>query len=357
MTPGVTGATGFVGMVHAAALCRGGIRPRILVRPTHPWAQSAPEELDIAVGELGDVGALQAFCSGCSHVFHYAARASFKAPEAQLQAINVQGTGNLVRALSSNTRIVMASTHAVVLRDADIIEGDESLPTHAVDFDAYGRSKADAESLVIANPNGFVVRPPWVWGAGDTNNLPTVLKPKLRGYMRFIDRGQNRVETVHVANLVAAMHRVATHPSLERRVFFATDDTPVRVGDFTNELLNACALDTESRSVPSWFMRGYSVLRRVRGRQPVIPRASLIYMTREQTFSDQMLRSLTGHHDIISRGEGLEELASWCRKMGGAAELIDGRKQGKNQELVNATWEFLRYESPSVQTLSASLTS
>ena len=23
-------------------------------------------------------------------------------------------------------------------------------------------------------------------GAGDTNNLPTVLKPKIRGYMRFM---------------------------------------------------------------------------------------------------------------------------------------------------------------------------
>ncbi len=357
MKPGVTGATGFVGMVHAAALCRAGIRPRILVRSTHPWAQHAPDELEVVVGELGDIEALKTFARGCSHVFHYAARASFHASEEQLQAINVRGTGNLVQALSDETRIVMASTQAVVLRDADIVEGDESLSTHAVDFDAYGRSKADAETLVTSYPNGFVVRPPWVWGAGDTNNLPTVLKPKIRGYMRFIDRGQNRVETVHAANLVAAMHRVAMLTSRDDRVFFATDEAPVKVGDFTNELLSACDLDVESRTVPGWLMRGYSVLRRVRGRRPVIPRASLIYMTREQTFSDARLRTLTGHKDIVSRGHGLEELTQWCRKMGGPSALIHGRKQGQNQDLVNATWSFLRNESPSVQTLSACLTS
>ena len=168
----------------------------------------------------------------------------------------------------------MASTHSTVLRDADILDGDETLSTHAVDFDPYGRSKADAEALVTARVNGYVVRPPWVWGAGDTNNLPTVIKPKLRGYMRFIDHGQNQVETVHVANLVAAMHRVALAKELAAKVFFATDDKPIQVKAFTNALFEACDLEPESRSAPSWLIRGYSLLRQARGKRPVISRAA-----------------------------------------------------------------------------------
>ena len=217
MIPGVTGATGFVGMTHIAALCQAGLRPRILVRSGHPWSKNAPGELDVVVGDLHDLEALKKFADGLTHIFHYAARASFQATEEQLHTINVQGTRNLVAAAPDDVRIVFASTQAVVLRDADILNGDESLSTNAVDFDPYGRTKALAEELVTQRTNGFVVRPPWVWGAGDTNNLPTVLKPKLRGYMRFIDHGRNRVETVHAANLVAAMHRVAIAEGLSEK--------------------------------------------------------------------------------------------------------------------------------------------
>ena len=357
MIPGVTGATGFVGMVHIAALCRAGIRPRILVRGGHPWATNAPDEVEVVVGDLHDKAALKDFGRGLTHVFHYAARASFTAPEQQLQKINVEGTRNLLEALQPETRIVMASTQAAVLRDADIVDGDESLSTHAVDFDPYGRSKAEAEALVTAHLNGYVVRPPWVWGAGDTNNLPTVLKPKIRGYMRFIDHGQNRVETVHAANLVAAMHRVGHSKELSAKVFFATDDAPIQVKAFTNALLEACDLEAESRSAPSWLIRGYSLLRKARGKRPVIPRASLVYMTREQIFSDQRLRTLTGHQDLVSRDDGLEELTQWCREMGGPSSLIDGRKQGKNHGLIEATWTFLTEKSSSTLSLSECLTS
>lgn len=357
MIPGITGATGFVGMVHVAALCRAGIRPRVLVRDGHPWAGNPPGEVEVVVGDLHNHEALKSFTAGLSHIFHYAARASFKAPEEQLIAINVEGTQNLLQATASETRIVMASTQAVVLRDNDIVDGDESLSTNAVDFDPYGRSKARAEALVTQHENGFVVRPPWVWGAGDTNNLPTVLKPKLRGYMRFIDHGRNRIETVHAANLVAAMHRVGISESMAERIFFATDAEPIGVKTFTNDLLVACGLEAESRSSPSWMVRGYSLLRKARGKSPVIPRASLIYMTRDQIFSDARLRERTGHQDLVSRRQGMDELTHWCQAMGGATRLVEGRRQGKNQELVEAIWAFLLEESTSTRALSECLTS
>ena len=69
MIPGVTGATGFVGMVHIAALCRAGIRPRILVRGGHPWATNAPDEVEVVVGDLHDKAALKDFGRGLTHVF------------------------------------------------------------------------------------------------------------------------------------------------------------------------------------------------------------------------------------------------------------------------------------------------
>ena len=89
MIPGVTGATGFVGMVHIAALCRAGVRPRILVRRGHPWATNAPDEVEVVVGDLQTrpPSRILPWLNAC---FYYAARASFTAPEQQLQKINVE---------------------------------------------------------------------------------------------------------------------------------------------------------------------------------------------------------------------------------------------------------------------------
>ena len=94
-------------------------------------------QVEVVVGDLHDTGALEEFSRGLTHVFHYAARASFTAPEQQLHKINVEDAQSS-RSPSARTRIVMASTQAAVLRDADIVDGDESLSTHAVDFDPYG---------------------------------------------------------------------------------------------------------------------------------------------------------------------------------------------------------------------------
>ena len=48
---------------------------------------------------------------------------------------------------------------------------------------------------------------------------------------------------------------------------------------------------------------------------------------------------------LYLRDDGLEELTQWCREMGGPSSLIDGRKQGKNHGLIEATWTFLTEES------------
>ena len=58
--------------------------------------KSTQRQVEVVVGDLHDKGALEEFSRGLTHVFHYAARASFTAPEQQLHKINVEGTRNLL---------------------------------------------------------------------------------------------------------------------------------------------------------------------------------------------------------------------------------------------------------------------
>ena len=60
---GITGATGFVGMVHTIALIKLGLPVRILVREGHPYAQSAPAGVEVCVGDLQDRKSLDRFAT------------------------------------------------------------------------------------------------------------------------------------------------------------------------------------------------------------------------------------------------------------------------------------------------------
>ena len=209
MAVGITGATGFIGMVHVARRVKRSEFVRVLVRPGHPWAANPPDGVEIIVGDLSDRTALERFGQGLDVCFHYAARASFKGDWEQFREVNVEGTRRLVDACSDASRFMFCSTQAVILEDRDILDGDENLP-YPKDFtDHYARSKAEAEACVLdQHPGATVLRPPWVWGAGDTNNLPTLLRPSLNGRIAYFAGGKNQLETVHALNFVLGLKPV-----------------------------------------------------------------------------------------------------------------------------------------------------
>ena len=340
---GITGATGFVGMTHLAHCIRRGFAVRILVRPSHAYADQAPDGVEVVVGDVGDSRVLNQFADGLDVCFHYAARASFKGDWSKFETVNVVGTENLVSACKDVRRFVLCSTQAVLLADQDIREAEEGLAYPAKFFDSYARSKALAEQIVLkAHSGGCVVRPPWVWGAGDTNNLPTLIKPTLQGRMGYFDGGKNLLETVHVVNLVHAMNLAATSAVAGGKIYFVTDDEPVASKQFSNALLEACGLRAVHRNYPSKVVRAMLWAKGLDGESRVgITRSSFIYMTREQTFSDSAIRAELGYHCPVSRDEGLRELQRWSESIGGIESVCTGRRRGESERLVDSTWAHL----------------
>ena len=329
-------------MTHLAHCVRRGLGVRILVRPSHPYAEKPPKGVEVAVGDLGDLRALSVFADGIDTCFHYAARASFKGSWSKFETTNIVGTENLVSACEQVERLIYCSTQAVVLEDRDIREGDESLPYPTDFIDSYSKSKAMAEQVVLGHPGGAVVRPPWVWGAGDTNNLPTLIKPTLEGRMGYFDAGTNQLETVHVVNLVHALNVAAGDGTSRGKVYFATDDEPVESKKFSNELLEACGLEPVHRKYPSAVVRAMLWADGLLGGGRVgINRSSFLYMTREQTFSDAAIRSDVGYACPVERADGLDEMTRWCKVIGGVEQVCSGRRRGDAAQLIARTWEFL----------------
>ena len=212
----VTGASGFVGAAVVRALLAAGCQVRVLLRPQSSRRNLAGLAVEPAIGELADVGALEAALAGCEALFHVAADYRLWAPDPQaLYRSNVDGTRNIVQAAqrSGVRRVVYTSSVATIGLRADGKPSDE---TDVALLDAmighYKRSKflAEAWALQAARAGApiVIVNPSTPIGPGDVKPTPTgrlVLDAATGRMPAYVDTGLN---IVHVDD-VAAGHLLA----------------------------------------------------------------------------------------------------------------------------------------------------
>jgi UDP-glucose 4-epimerase len=107
----VTGGSGFIGSHVVDAALRAGHEVRIFDLVDSPYRS----DVDVVLGDLGDVDALGEAANGCDAVLHFAAVSDVnKVVEDPLHAatVNVQGTANVLEAAKEESvqRVVYAST-------------------------------------------------------------------------------------------------------------------------------------------------------------------------------------------------------------------------------------------------------
>lgn len=161
----ITGATGFVGMVHLMTVIQTGEEVKVQVRDRGVLGPLASSHVPLVQGDLSDERALGELCEGVGAGFNDAARATFKGDGKRFEAVNVHGTENLLRAVAGVERFIFCSSYSSILQDIDRREADEALPYPRRHLGAYGRSKARAEQVCLRmHPGATVLRPPWIWG-------------------------------------------------------------------------------------------------------------------------------------------------------------------------------------------------
>lgn len=187
----VTGATGFVGAHVARELAEQG-------------ADVSTERIDLRDAE-GLAGAIE----GCDAVFHVAALYSFEAGDSEMEAVNVQGTQNVIDACRAAgvRRLVHTSTAGTCGPTAGRIATELDGPPEWELSVAYKRTKLEAERLVLAavdeGLDAVVVNPTAPVGDGDHKPTPTgrmiagVATGRIRGYVATT--GLNVVDVRDVA--------------------------------------------------------------------------------------------------------------------------------------------------------------
>ena len=202
----VTGASGFIGGAVARTLVRKGVDVRVLLRPGASANVPDPAAVEVIRGDLLDRESLECAASGCAAICHAAGLYSFTAHERELQAVNVEGTRNVIDAArAASARLVFTSSISTVGGMRGGVIPDESQHAETVPG-PYKQSKWQAEQLV-RDAVGFgldavVVNPTFPVGWADVKPTPTgaVIRDFLTGDIpAYVDTGMNVVDVDDVA--------------------------------------------------------------------------------------------------------------------------------------------------------------
>jgi len=361
----VTGGTGFLGSHLVEQLLAAGRSITVVSRQPRPALTALG--IRVVVGALHNPAVCAEAVRNVTAVFHVAARVGVWGRDEAFYRDNVTSTATLLAAAQSAQvkRFIHTSTPSVVYHGGDLAGADESLPLTTNCPSPYPLTKAIAERAVLAaNRPDFLttsLRPHLIWGIGDPHLVPRILAKARAGRLRIVGPGTNRVDMVHITNATAAhlaaeaaltqpttapsasataspefCHLIGDNPSDQfiqprftiaknglpaaaGRAYFITNDEPVNLWNWVNELLTALgeppltkriSLSTASRigSVCETIWRLFRI-----EHEPPMTRFIAAELAHDHWFDLSAAKRDLGYTPTVSMAQGTAELIAHLR--------------------------------------------
>jgi nucleoside-diphosphate-sugar epimerase len=314
----VTGGSGFIGGALIRRLIADGHQVNALARSEASAAKVTELGATPRQGDITDPASLAAAAEGAELAFHAAAWLDRNGTWADYVKSNVDGTRNVIDACrkANVRRLIHVSTEAVLIAGKPLINVDETAPIRPDSRAPYPATKAQAEQLV-RNANGtletVIVRPRFVWGAGDTSLLPNLIGAVKSGRFAWIGGGKHVTDTTHVDNTVEGLV-LAAERGTPGETYFVTDGEPVQFRAFLTELFDTQGVQAPTRSLPYWVAsliadageRAWRILKRP-GAAP-LDYFALWVSGQECTININKARTQLGYTPVRTREDGLAEL-------------------------------------------------
>ncbi len=315
----VTGGSGFIGGRLISRLLREGWRVRALSRSDRSDEKLRGAGAEPVRGDLSDSAAMEEGARDCEAAFHLAAHLGQWGKPEDFERDNVQGTANALAACraAGARRFVHCGTEAALIAGEPLVNVDETAPLRPDSAALYPSTKAKAEQLVReASANGFeavVLRPRFVWGAGDTSLLPEILAAVEAGRFAWIGGGRHLTATTHVDNVVEGL-LLAAERGTPGEAYFVTDGEPVVFREFLSEMIATQGVEPPTRSMPrplasalAPVVEGAWRLLPLKG-EPPLTRLAIWLSSQECTIDISKARRELGYEPVISREQGLAEM-------------------------------------------------
>jgi len=230
----VTGGAGYIGSMLVPLLLARGFRVTVLDSREDGGeslqACASDPGFRLVRGDVRDVDLFQDTARGAEAIVHLAAVSGYPAcaldPEAASE-VNVQGTALVLEAAGGNLPVVLASTVSCY---GAVPEGfcDELTPARPVSH--YGRTKLEAEGLVLACPRGIVLRLSTVYGLSPRLRLDLLVNSFVhalaRGEPLEVYEPEARRAFVHVADAARAfLFALEQAPNLAGKLWNVGDES------------------------------------------------------------------------------------------------------------------------------------
>jgi nucleoside-diphosphate-sugar epimerase len=311
----VTGATGFLGRRLVAALLEEGHRVRALGRNPAVCDRLTLAGVEVCRGDLRHAPVVDDACSGVDAVVHAGALSAPWGRWADFQAINVNGTANVVVACRRYRvrRLVHVSSASVTFDGRSHLDLTEEAPYPRRFTSACAATRKLAEDVVNAARKAglatVIVRPRAMFGPG-AKHLPRLLDAARRGHLPQVGDGHNLVDLTYVDNVVDALRLALTAEAAPGRTYTITNGEHVPLWAALRTLLRRLAIDAELRPLPFTAAYALAALRELRaklfGGEPLLTRYTVATLGRTQTYNIAAARRDLGYRPRVSLSEGIE---------------------------------------------------
>ena len=223
---GITGATGFIGMQLLQHFIEAGHSVAVLTRSPEKIDEHANVTVYSTDLAQPDTAVLSAFTASLDVLYHLAGELS---NEANMQAVNVEGTGALLEAMDySKTRLIHLSSMGIFdFKNEKITEESTKAP-----FNTYEKTKLAAEELIekeeMKGLKVVVLRPSIVLGHQMKSSLLTQLLRLIRFGIDLKVGAKTYAKVVLAEDLIRALKGIGTKDSLDGQRYNFSNDIPLK---------------------------------------------------------------------------------------------------------------------------------
>jgi UDP-glucose 4-epimerase len=319
----ITGATGAVGPSVVRAFIERGDAVRVLLREGRSVAHRASS----VHGDLLQPHTLPAAVADIDVIVHLAGLAHQTDIDGthtpRYQAVNVEGTANLLRAAAAASvrRVVFCSSVAVYGSGSALLSEDSPARPET----AYAASKLAAEQRVLdsardGGPEGVVLRLAAVYGPSVKGNYRRLLAALASGRFIPVGRGRNRRTLVHEHDVAAAAVLTAVHRAAAGRVYNVSDGAVHTVHEIIGAMCRALGRTPPRLHVPvpaaQTLVSVAETVARATGTRPVLTRAALDKYTEDVAVTATRIQTELGFQPRTDLAPGWQHAVEAMRANG-----------------------------------------